>query len=80
MEILKNGHRYDYTENYDRTLNTPYDYERNGLLRHIVSQRIVKTENPITKFICNVFEKEMVFLLRYADTLANFRNPFFRNR
>jgi hypothetical protein len=80
MKSYKNGHRYEYTEYYDKPLNQPYDYERNGLLKHMVSQRIVNTTNPITKFIYNVFEKELVFVLKYADILANFRNPFFRNR
>lgn len=80
MKSYKNGYRYEYTEYYDKSLNQPYDYERNGLLKHMVSQRIVNTTNPITKFIYNVFEKELVFVLKYADILANFRNPFFRNR
>ncbi len=78
--VEKNGTRYDYTENYDKALNKPYDYERNGLLQHMVSQRIVNTTNPITRFIYNVFEKELVFLLKYTEILANFKNPYYRNR
>ena len=78
--VEKNGTRYEYTEYYDKALNLPYDYERRGLLQHMMSQRIVNTENPITRFIYNVFEKELVFLLKYTDILANFKNPYYRNR
>lgn len=80
METYPNGHRYEYTREYDKALNQPYDYERNGLLSRIASKRISETRNPVTRFICSVFEKQMVFLLKYADVLANFKNPYFRNR
>lgn len=80
MKTYKNGYRYGFTKYYDQVKNQPYDYEDEGILRHMMSQRIVNTSNPITKFMYNVFEKEIVFLLNYVDILANFKNPFFRNR
>lgn len=78
--VKKNGTRYDYTVNYDKTLNEPYDYERYGLLSNMVSKRLSSTSNPITKFVYDVFEKSVVFLLKYTDVLANFKNPYYRNR
>ena len=80
MKSYPNGYRYRYTRDYDSKLNCPYDYAEEGLLKHMVSQRIVQTSNPITRFIYQVFEKQMVFVLKYADILANFKNPYFRNR
>lgn len=80
MVTLPNGTRYNYTQYYDQVLNQPYNYAREGLLKHLVSKRLVTSENSITRFMYQVFEKQMVFVLKYADLLANFKNPFFRNR
>lgn len=80
MQAYSNGNRYRYTKLYDEELNTPYDYEGDGLLRHLMSARITNSPNPITKFLVNVFEQEIVMLLKLTDVLANFKNPYFKNR
>ena len=80
MRSYPNGHRYEYTQVYEETLNQPYDYEKNGLLKYLMSGRITNSPNPITSFLVRVFEKEIVMLLRVTDVLANFKNPYFKNR
>ena len=80
MKVYPNGTRYEYTSLYDDVLNQPYDYEKNGLLKYLMSGRITNSPNPITSFLVRVFEKEIVMLLRVTDVLANFKNPYFKNR
>lgn len=80
MIVYPNGKRYEYIRFHNELLNQPYDYYNNGLLRHLMSPRITSTNNPITKFIVGVFEKEIVTLLKLVDVLANFKNPHFKNR
>jgi hypothetical protein len=80
MTVYPNGKRYQYTKLYDEELNSPYNYSDDGLLRHMMSPRIVDSNNPITRFIVCVFEKEIVMLLKLTDILANFKNPYFKNR
>jgi hypothetical protein len=80
MKTYPNGHRYKYTKLYDDALNQPYDYSDDGLLQHLMSARVTSTPNQITKFIVGVFEKSVCMLLRLTDVLANFKNPYFRNR
>lgn len=80
MKVFTNGNRYAYIEKYEEKLNQPYDYVNNGLLKHLMSQRVILTDNEITKFILRVFEKEITSLLKVVDYLANFKNPYFKNR
>ena len=80
MQTYPNGTRYNYTRDYDETLHQPYDYQRNGLLQHTMSQRIVNTPNEITQFIYRVFEKSITLCLKLTEVLQNYKNPFFRNR
>lgn len=80
MNTYPNGTRYSYTDLYDEALNQPYNYTKNGLMKHLMSGRVTNSPNEITRFIVNVFEKEITSLLKVIDVLANFKNPFFRNR
>lgn len=80
MKTYPNGTRYRYTNYYDETLNDPYNYADEGLFRHLMSARVTSSQNPITSFLVRVFEKEAVMLLKVTDILANFKNPYFRNR
>ena len=80
MTTLPNGSRYNYTRDYDKALHQPYDYENEGLLKHMMSQRIVQSPNQITQFLLRVFEKEIVLCLKLTEMLQNFKNPFYRNR
>lgn len=80
MIAYPNGTRYLYTDLYEDSLNKPYDYRRNGLLKHLMSSKIVETKNTITRYILSTFENSIVMVLKLTDVLANFKNPYFKNR
>lgn len=80
MEYRENGTRfYDHVLWEDRK-NTPYDYERYGLVRHILSNKIAKSENHILKVMLTYYEKSIIFMLKYVDRLKNFKNYHWKNR
>jgi hypothetical protein len=80
MKTYKNGKRFEALKPYNMMKNNPYDYEYNGLIRHLISKVIYETKNPITKFMIDTFEKDIVFLLKYVDELMNFTNIYVKNR
>ena len=80
MQYRENGTRYKDYCMWENRKYAPYDYERNGLLQHILSNKIVATENEILKFVLKYYEKSIFFLLRYVDKLKNFKNYHWKNR
>ena len=80
MKVQDNG---TYTGNYyiwERKLHQPYDYEHNGLVNRILSHKIYNTTNPFLKYIVEVYERSLIYCMKYADILANFINYNWRNR
>jgi len=74
MKIQDNG---TYTGNYyvwERKLHQPYDYEHNGLVNRILSHKIHDTSNPFLKYMVDVYERSLVYCMKYIDMLANFIN------
>lgn len=80
MIINKNSNRFTEYHKWEKIKNSPYDYEKNGLLKHIMSNKIVNTNNRILKIILIYYEKSMVFLMNYVDILRNFKNYHWKNR
>lgn len=80
MQYKENGTRYKKYYLWEDRKNSPYNYEKFGLLRHIISNKIVNTENDILKFVLNYYEKSIFFMLKYVDRLKNFKNYHWRNR
>lgn len=76
MSTIKNsnGNRYKIYKQYEHRLHSPYDYETNGLLNRILSNKIYNTTNPILKYILSVYEQSIIYLLKYVDILENFFN------
>lgn len=62
----------------DQRKHLPYDYENKGLLKNLLPGIIVNTENVTTKYVVNLVERSMVFLLKYVDVLKNFKNWSFK--
>lgn len=58
----------------------PYNYERNGLLNKIMSNRIINSENESLKIILTYIEDSFIFLMKYVDRLKNFKNIHWKNR
>lgn len=80
MQYKENGTRYKGYYLWEDRKNTPYDYERFGLLKHIMSNKIVESKNPILQFILGYYEKSLIFLMKYIDRLKNFKNYHWKNR
>jgi hypothetical protein len=80
MEVRSNGERYKCYKSYERTLHEPYDYERFGLNNKILSHKLTNTKNPILKGILDIYEKNLVFLMKYVDVLQNIFNYNWKNR
>ena len=80
MEVRNNGTRFVDYDTWEKTKYTSYNYEKYGLLRHIMSPIIVDTNMPVLKFILNFVESSLVFTMKYVDILKNFKNVHWRNR
>ncbi len=80
MKIYANGTRFNRYGDYETQLHRPYDYANNGLLRHIMSRRIVNTNNPVLKYILQIVEQSLVFQMKYVDMLQNVFNYNWKNR
>lgn len=77
-----------YSNNYSRRnyslwddrKNMPYDYEKEGLLKHIMSRTIVQTRNPLLRKMLGFYEGSLVWVMKYVDVLRNFKNIHWKNR
>lgn len=80
MEIRENGMRYKNYGDWSKSKQTPYDYDKNGLIKHILSPRIVNTNNYITKTMLYFYEKSIIYVLKYIDKLKHFKDVYWSNR
>ena len=80
MQYRENGTRYKDYCLWEEHKYAPYDYERYGLLKHIMSSPIVNTKNTILQFVLSYYEKSIIFVLKYIDRLKNFKNYHWKNR
>lgn len=80
MQYRENGTRYkDYRMWEDRKM-IAYNYEQDGLLKHLLSNKIVNSKNPILKIILSYYEQTIIYMLKYVDELKNFKNYHAKNR
>lgn len=80
MTINTNGYRYTNYGLYESQLHRPYDYAREGLLKHIISRRIMSAKNPILKYMLQVMEQALIFMLKSTDMVQNVFNYNWKNR
>jgi hypothetical protein len=80
MEARSNGTRFSNYDSWEVAKHTPYNYAKNGLLKHIMSSVIVNTTNPILQIILQFVETSLIFVMKYVDILKNFKNIHYRNR
>jgi hypothetical protein len=80
MKYNENGEKYSNYYKWETSKQTPYNYKKSGLLNHLMSSRIINTDNYITKQILSYVEQSMVFLMNYVDRLKNFKNYHWKNR
>lgn len=80
MNIENNGARYTEYRQWESMKHLPYDYEHDGLARKVLSHKIWDTENPVLKRIVGVWETSLVWCMKCADILCNYKNYLYRNR
>ena len=80
MQYRENGTRYSDYSLWESKKYEAYDYGRNGLLKHIISHKIVESKNPILQSLLVYYEKSLIFVLKYIDRLRHFKNYHAKNR
>lgn len=80
MIYNENGYRYRDYYKWELTKQSPYNYERNGLLKHIMSRNITNSKNSVLFIIKSYFEQSIIFLLKYVDRLKHFKNYHWKNK
>lgn len=80
MKYNTNGYRFRNYYKWEYKKYSEYDYQRDGLLKHLLPKIIVESQNPILKFILNYVETSLIFLMKYVDKLKNFKNIHWKNR
>lgn len=80
MEANSNGTRFKNYYLWEDRKNMPYDYSREGLLKHIMSPVILNTKNNALKMLLNYVETSLIFVMKYTDILKNFKNIHWKNR
>jgi hypothetical protein len=80
METNSNGTRFKNYYLWEDRKNMPYDYSREGLLKHIMSPVILNTKNQALKILLDYIESSFIFVMKYTDILKNFKNIHWKNR
>ena len=80
MNTFPNGYRFRNYDEYGTLLHQPYDYERKGLLKHIISHKIYNTNSSLLRVILRYYEKSLVFVMKYVDRLKHFKDYLWVNR
>lgn len=80
MTVNNNGTRYAGYRLWESRKNMPYDYTNDGLLRKIVSRKIWDTNNAVLRSLLGVYEFALIYCMKYADILCNYKNYLWRNR
>ena len=80
MEYRENGSRWKGYKKWDKAIQTPYDYEQNGISQHILSKSIVGSDNRFVKYILKVYDHTIVHVLKSIDYLKHFKNFYWKNR
>ena len=80
MEIRENGIRYRNYDNWSKTKQSPYNYDKGGLLKYIISPNIANSKNYITRMILYYYEKSIVYVFKFIDRLKHFKDIHWLNR
>lgn len=80
MKVYENGHRFVNYDAFERRLNQPYNYKKYGLLKHLISHKIIESKNIPLQTILSFVDRSFVHLLNYIDQLKNFKNYLWKNR
>lgn len=79
MTINENGHRFVNNYKWEELKNQPYNYAQNGLIKHLLSHKIVESKNPILQYILSFYENSIIYFFKSVDILKNFHNFNWKN-
>ena len=71
MTERENGHRYRVRE-WDMLLHQPYDWEKKGILKKVMSHKITGTDNVILKAFLKTYENAILYCMKYAEVLSDY--------
>lgn len=77
---VENYSRFKHYGLWESKKNELYNYERDGLLSKIISNKIIGTTSKPLQIVLNYYEWSLIFLLKYIDKLKHFKNPHYSNR
>lgn len=80
MIYNENGHRFYNYDEWETLIAPPYNYEKNGLLKHIISHVITDSKNNVLQAILKYYEKSLIIVMKYIDILKHFKNYHWKNR
>lgn len=80
MIYKENGSRFKCYKYWENTKQTPYNYKEEGLLKHIMSKKIVESSNDILQNILTFVEQSLFYLMKYTDGLKHFKDFHWKNR
>lgn len=80
MNVFENGYKHRNNYLYETKLNQSYDYKSNGLLKHLLSNKLLSSSNPIVQNIIKAVDKEVCFILKAVDHLRYFKDVLRYNR
>lgn len=80
MKTYPNNTRYNCNSAWETRLNQPYDYEKNGLLKHLMSHVIIESKNKTLQYLLKYIEGSFIFLMKYIKRLQHFKDPAYSNR
>lgn len=75
-----NGTRFNNNRLWEHKLHAPYDYANEGLIKHIISPRLVNAKNPFLQYMLKFVESSFIFIMKYVDILQNYFNYNWKNR
>ena len=79
MEIKENGARFENYYKWETRHNAPYDYQKNGLVKHLLSPRITSSKNSFLQLILSIYENSIEYVLKSTDIVKHFKNFNWKN-
>lgn len=77
METHNNGHRYYNYCKWEDKKNQPYDYARNGLLKHLMSTTIIESKNSTLQYLLKYIENTFIIMMKNIERFKHFKDYAF---
>jgi hypothetical protein len=79
MQIHENGNRFYNYYKWENKKHCPYDYAKQGLLKNLISSKIVESKNSFLQTILSFVERCLAYMLKSVDYVKNFHNYNWKN-